>query len=459
MPSLAFATTAPDLLPVPASERLPAFHRWFPSMRLGLFVHWGPYAVHGRGEQVLFREHLDQKDYERHACAWNPHHFDADEIVRLAKEAGAGYAVLTTRHHDGYCLWDSMLTDYTSAAQTPCRDFVAEYVDACRKAGIRVGLYYSLADWRIPAYWLGPEKDPEGWAAFRRYVHGQVEELLTRYGKIDVLWFDGPWPHNAAAWESEELVGMIRRLQPGILINNRLDAQSQVGGPEQAGASRNLGDFGTPEHHITADDDRLWESCQVTTWRLWGYARGEHYRSAEQLLDLLCHSASQGGNLLLNVGLDAHGCVPPPVSGALRRVGRWLRHHGEAIYDTAKGDLSEFVTYGYQTRRDKTLYLIFRFWPGAPMARVAGIKTPCRSAVLLTTGEELPVKTVSDGLEISGLSLDAPGELFPVIRLEFDQSPQLHFWAEDRLWAGDPGRMAEWAMARGSSMNAPTLKA
>lgn len=409
--------------------------------------------MYERGEQVLFREYLDQSDYERRTCAWNPGQFNAREVVRLAREAGAGYAVFTTRHHDGYCLWDSALTDYTSMTQAPGRDFVAEYVSACREAGIRVGLYYSLADWRIPAYWLGAEKDPEGWRAFRDYVHAQVEELLTNYGRIDVLWFDGPWPHNAADWKSEELVRTVRRLQPGILINNRLDAQSQVGGPEQAGISRDLGDFGTPEHDVVAED-RLWESCQVTTWRLWGYARGEYYRSAEQLLDLLCQSASQGGNLLLNVGLDPQGRTPAPAAEALRQVGRWLAGHGEAIYHTDKGDLSEFVTYGYQTRRGNDLYLIFRFWPGTKTARVAGIKTSCRAATLLATNQALSIRSVAGGLEIEGLPVEAPCGLFPVIRLEFDQSPELYSWAKDRLWAGDASRMAGWAQARGNTVNA-----
>ncbi|XHR31080.1 MAG: alpha-L-fucosidase [Chthoniobacteraceae bacterium] len=425
---------------------------WFSAARFGLFIHWGPYATVGRGEQVLFRENLDQLAYARMACAWNPCAFDARTIVALAKEAGAKYCVFTTRHHDGYCLWNSALTDYTSFRQAPGRDFVREYVDACHEAGLKVGLYYSLADWRIPAYWLGKEKDPQGWAVFQDYVHAQVKELLTGYGKIDVLWFDGPWPHSAEQWNSEELVLKIRRWQPDILINNRLDASLQVGGCEQAGASAELGDFGTPEHQITAEEGRAWESCQVTTWRLWGYARGEHYRSAEQLLDLLCESASKGGNLLLNVGPDGNGHVPPPAEEALRRIGRWLAINGEAIYGTERGDFSEFVTYGLQTRRGNNLYLIYRFWPGNATAHIAGIATPCRKAVLVSDGRTIDVRQTRDGLELSGLPATPPCDLFPVIRLEFDEAPQLHSWARERLWAGDASRMASWAAARGSSV-------
>jgi alpha-L-fucosidase len=430
----------------------PASTSWFSAARFGLFIHWGPYAQIGRGEQVLFREHLDQREYARMACEWNPQHFDAAKIVRLAKEAGARYCVFTTRHHDGYCLWESALTDYTSARQAPGRDFVREYVEACRAEGLGVGLYYSLADWRIPAYWDGEAKDPAGWESFRHYVHGQVEELLTEYGKIDVLWFDGPWPHSAAQWRSEELTQKIRRLQPDILINNRLDAAAQVGNCEQAGASSLLGDFGTPEHQIVAESNRPWESCQVTTWRLWGYARGEHYRSPEQLLDFLCESAAKGGNLLLNIGPDSQGTVPAPAAEGLRKIGAWLKVHAEAIYATQAGDVTEFVTYGHQTRRGNMLYLIYRFWPRNATALVAGLATPCQRATLLSTGETLCVESRPDGLAIHGLPIEPPCELFPVIRLEFAEPPKLYPWAQERLWTGDASRMTAWALQRGRSV-------
>jgi alpha-L-fucosidase len=426
--------------------------RWFSEDRFGLFIHWGPYTLWGRGEQILFREHLDQKEYETAACQWNPSSFDAGDLAKVAKTSGARYCVFTTRHHDGYCLWKSATTDYTSTLQAPKRDFVLEYVTACRKEGLRVGLYYSLADWRVPAYWLGPQKDPAGWKTFCSYVHAQVKELLTQYGKIDVIWFDGAWPHSAEDWGSKTLIENIRKWQPGILINNRLDSSEQVGGPEQAGASNLLGDFGTPEHQIVAETARPWESCQVTTWRLWGYARGEHYRSAEQLLDFLCESSSKGGNLLLNIGPDENGKIPNPAIGALISIGQWLKEYGEAIYGTQAGDLTEFVTYGYQTRRANTLYLIYRFWPKNHVARVPGISTPCREATLLGTQTLLTIQSTEDGLELHGLPVESPNKLFPVIRLQFDEAPQLYPWAKERLWQGDASRMSEWAAARGNSV-------
>jgi len=425
---------------------------WFNQARYGMFIHWGPYAEIGRGEQVLFREHLDQRDYAKQACRWNPKKFDAVSLAITAREAGMKYAVFTARHHDGYCLWNTALSDYGSVAQAPGRDFVREYVETFRAAGLRVGIYYSLADWRVPAYWLGAKKDPAGWKAFRDYVHGQVAELLTNYGKIDVIWFDGVWPHKAKAWKSAELIKTIRSLQPGILINNRLDSDVEGGGVEQAGVSKTLGDFGTPEHQISADKQRPWESCQVTSWRLWGYAKGEHYRSAEQLLDLLAHTASQGGNLLLNVGLDGAGKVPPAVSRSLLRVGKWLQRNGDAIYGSEKGDVTEFTTYGYQTRRGKALYLICRFWPYRNAVRLPGVITSSCRAKLLGFTRTIRVNQNASGIEIQGLPEKPPHDLFPVIQLDFPAGFSVAPWARERLWSGNPSRMTAWSRSRGTSV-------
>lgn len=436
---------------------IPDHWRWFPEARFGLFIHWGPYAVYGRGEQVLFREHLDQREYAEAACRWRPDCFDAAEWAEVARDAGMRYAVLTTRHHDGFCLWDSAFTDYSSAAQAARRDFVREYVEAFRAAGLRVGLYYSLADWRVPAYWEGPAHAPECWAAFRSYVHNQVRELLTNYGRIDVMWFDGAWPHDQRAWGSAELVKMIRALQPGILINNRLgtapaDAELSADGGLGAGESRTLGDFGTPEHHITADPNRLWESCQVSTWRLWGYAIGERWRPADLLLDMLVEAASKGGNLLLNVGPKPDGRLPEQFVERARAVGAWLRVHGECIYGSEAGEVCEFITYGRQTRKGDNLYLVIRFWDGRPTLALGGLATPVRRATLLTTGQPLEFAQTQDHVVIQGLPPKPPTDLFPVIRLECDGPPRPCPWAAERLWCGDPRRMTPWAAARGTSV-------
>ncbi len=440
--------------------QIPEKWRWFPQARYGMFIHWGPYAQYGRGEQVLFRERLNQSDYAARACAWNPQNYDPARWAEVAHQGGMRYAVLTTRHHDGFCLWDSAYTDYSAAQQTPGRDFVREYVDAFRAAGLRVGLYYSLADWRIPGYWLGPARDPEGWARFRDYVHNQVRELLTNYGKIDVIWFDGAWPQSAHEWQAAELVEMMRTLQPDILINNRLGVDEDgadipaSGAAHSTGRSRQLGDFGTPEHEIAADPDRLWESCQVSTWRLWCHTFGERWRPADLLLDMLVESAGKGGNLLLNVGPTADGELPTEFVARSDAIGRWLDLHGEAIYGVEAGDVCEFITCGRQTRKGNNLYLIIRFWDGSGAVNLGGLATPVKQATLLTTGQKIAFTQTNDHLYLYGLPKQAPTELFPVIKLECDGPPKPLPWAAERLWQGDAGRMASWAAARGTSVMA-----
>jgi alpha-L-fucosidase len=417
---------------------IPAKWKWFPECRYGLFIHWGPYAQYGRGEQVLFREHLDPSSYIKKAVTWNPDKFDARLWAKYAKEAGFKYACLTSRHHDGYCLWNTATTDYSSSTSAPGRDFVKAYVDAFRDAGLRVGLYYSLLDWRIPAYFDGPNQDPEGWENMQTYIHSQVEELLTQYGTIDYFWFDGVWPRSREELKADDLVKKMHELQPAILINNRL------GGAES-------GDVGTPEHRISKEN-RLWESCQVSTWRLWGYAKGERWRSSAVLLDMLCQCAHLGGNLLLNVGPQADGQFPPQFLERVNEIGKWLDTHGEAIYGTDGGNVTEFVTRGWQTTKDNVLYLIFRFWDGSPQIKISDLTTPVIHAELLTTKRELSFHQKGETLSINDLPAKSPTALFPVIKLVCDGRPQGGIWAEQRLWEGDPTRIADWARIRGNSV-------
>jgi alpha-L-fucosidase len=221
---------------------------------------------------------------------------------------------------------------------------------------------------------------------------------------------------------------------------------------EFAGESKVLGDFGTPEHHITAESNRLWESCQVSTWRLWGYTRGERWRPAEVMLDMLCEAAGKGGNLLMNVGPQPDGQLPAEFVQRARHIGDWLRVHGEAIYDCERGDVVEFVTRGWQTRKGNNLYLILRFWDGRSSLRIAGLATKVLHARLLTTGQELRVEQNETELTLHGLPSLPPTDLFPVIKLEGEAPFEAQPWARERLWCGNPRRMTQWARSRGTSV-------
>jgi len=434
---------------------IPPKFRWFPQARFGLFIHFGPYAIFERGEQVLMREAMDHHAYADAACQWNPQHVDAAQWARVARAAGFKYAVFTTRHHDGYCMWDTATTDYSSARQAAGRDFVREYVDAFRAAGLRIGLYYSLGDWRIPAMFEGPERDPAGWGRFVQYCHAQVHELLSNYGKIDQLWFDGAWPRSSDDWRSRELIATIRKLQPDILVNNRAGSSTKkpnADGGHGAGESEDLGDFGTPEHHITAED-RLWESCQVSTWRLWGWARHERFRPADVLLDMLCECAKKGGNLLLNVGPDAQGNLPATFVSHAAEIGQWLNVHGEAIYGTtAAAPHLESVLLGHVTQRDNDLYLILRFYPPYGELVIPGLATTIKNAVLLTTGQSLEAQQTPRRWLLRGLPTQPPCSLFPVVKITLAGPPTHHAWFEPGQWCGDPTRYTAWARERGTSV-------
>ena len=404
--------------------------RWLSEARFGLFVHWGMYALYARGEQVLFREHLTPSEYRRRAADFNPRAYDAHQWAELAREAGMRYAVLTAKHHDGYALFDSHVSDFTSARTRPGRDLVREYVEAFRAAGLRVGLYYSLADWQWPAYFRGPERDPQGFQRFIEYIHAQVRELCSSYGDLDVLWFDGAWPHSPENWRAQELLDMIRALQPGILVNDR------TGLP---------GDFGTPEQHILGGvQPRAWEACVTSVERHWGYHAGERQcKSSEQIIHMLAQVAEGGGNLLLNVGPKADGSLPSPFVELLHEVGGWLRLNGEAIYGCAPG-VCESISIGRQTVRSGTVYLHVLYWPGETL-RLAGLENRVLSARYLADGWPIRFQQEGDHLTLIGLPSLPPDPRNTVIALEVEGEPRACAWAADRLWQGDAGRMADWA--------------
>jgi len=420
---------------------------WFDEARFGLFIHWGIYSVLGRGEQVLFRERLDAREYARLAQRFKPQHFDAEDWARQARDAGMRYAVLTTKHHDGFCLFDSRVSRHTAPRTAAGRDLVAEYVSAMRSAGLRVGLYYSLADWTQPAYFLGPQRDPEGFAQFVEYTHTQVRELCSNYGQVDVLWFDGGWPWSATDWQSERLDATIRGLQPYVWMNDRLHGGG-VGNVAPVGdfSERTQGYYDTAEQRAPGSPaGRPIESCRTSQHKWWGYHAGNRlWKDSKELVATLAQTASAGANLLYNVGPKPDGTIPAPFSRSLKEVGEWLAVNGEAVYGTGAG-VGDTGTLGPTTTRGNHLYLHVLYWPGRE-SNLYGFAGRVLSAELLATGQ--PAHVSQDGLHIrlSGLPARPPDRFCSVIRIEFDAEPRtdpsfISLWQR----GADTQPLAQWA--------------
>jgi len=340
------------------SDRLKRLE-WFRDARFGMFIHWGVYSLIGRHEWVMNTEHMSIAEYETLAPKWKPRPGAPREWARLARSTGMRYMVMTTKHHDGFCLFDSTASDFNACKLGPRRDLVAEYVEAARSEGLRVGLYYSPMDWRHPDGERAG-KDAKARKRFVKWTHSNVRDLMTNYGKIDIMWYDTIWPLDAKGLESRKLNAMVRKLQPGIIINNR------SGLPE---------DFGTPEQQIEADKSgRMWESC-MTMNDAWGYTPIDtDYKSPHEILRMLRQVATGGGNLLLNVGPSPEGDVPYECTAAFSQVGQWLRKYGPTIYEATDPVTGGHMVCGGLTRKGNTLYFHCDRWPGSrlPINAVPG---------------------------------------------------------------------------------------
>ena len=333
-----------------ATRPTPGDTAWFTRDRFGMFIHWGLYALPARHEWVKTRERMTDADYDRYFRRFDPDLFDPRDWARQAKAAGMRYAVLTAKHHDGFCLFDSQYTVY-KATNTPAgRDLVREFTDAFRAEGLRVGFYYSLLDWHHPDFTIDvhhPRRDDpdaraqnEGrsMARYCEYVRNQVRELLTDYGKIDVLWFyfsypeqcgtgDKAWMKGKGAedWEAEKLIALARSLQPRILIDNRTGIEQDIWTPEQY----QLGDW---LRHPETGERLVWEACQTFSGS-WGYYRDEtSWKSPGQLIRMLVNTVSAGGNLLMNVGPTARGCFDRRACKALTVFADWMKYNSRSIY-------------------------------------------------------------------------------------------------------------------------------
>ena len=381
--------------------------KWWHEAKFGMFIHFGLYSVIGRHEWAMEMEAIPYKDYERLADQFLPKPGSAREWARLAKRAGQKYMVLTTKHHEGFCLWDTKTTDYNAAKSKVGRDIVREYVEAARAEGLHVGFYYSLMDWHHPDG-ARAGKDPEARQRFRDYTYAQIRELMTHYGKIDILWYDVSWPLDKDGWQADKMNDMVFALQPDILVNNRNKAE---------------GDFVTPEQRIeAAPEGQAWESC-MTLNASWGYhASDDAWKPAREIVKNLLTCAHDGGNYLLNVGPRPDGSIPEESVKILESVGAWLAKNGEAFYAADRCQPTR-TRYAHFTRRGNTLYMSIYFWPGTS-ATIGGLLTKVKSVRLLSTGQ--PLKFEQDRLRtiITGLPaqpIDAPAT---TLAIECDGEPK-----------------------------------
>ncbi len=420
---------------------------WWNEARFGMFIHWGLYAIPagrwngeeigGIGEWIQNSARIRVADYEPLKKQFNPVKFNAEQWAAIAKDAGMKYLVITSKHHDGFCLFDSQHTDWDIAGTPFRRDILKELSNAVRAAGLRMCFYHSIMDWHHPDYL--PRRDfdprPDRIADFPRYVKhlkSQLRELVVGYGPLGVLWFDGEWE---ATWNHElgmDLYDHVRSLQPDILINNRVDkGREGMAGLTAKGDFR--GDFGTPEQEVPATGmpGVCWESC-MTMNDTWGYKASDHnWKSATQLVQTLCDTASKGGNFLLNVGPTAEGLIPEPSVERLSEMGEWLRINGECIYGTSAGPFPS-LKWGRCTQKPGRLYLMVFDWPRNGELKIPGLMNPLTRAWLLRqpdlplvierTGSSVVV-SVSDTLEQRLDNLQPPFRHVTVVVLEIEGEP------------------------------------
>ncbi|MGO8789932.1 MAG: alpha-L-fucosidase [Terriglobia bacterium] len=418
----AFGAQPVALGPVSAEEQTDRERRmkWWHEARFGMFIHWGLYSVIGQHEWAMEVEGIPVAQYQLLAKHFTPKPHAAREWAKLAKRAGQKYMVMTTKHHEGFCNFETKLTNYCAPKQACGRDLVAEFVEAARAEGLRVGFYYSLMDWHHPdgARCL---TDESARVRFVEYTHGLIRELLTQYGKIDVLWYDVDWPLSPAQWESEKMNKMVFELQPDIIVNDR------NGLP---------GDFTTPEQEINpAKAGRSWETC-MTVNESWGYQKADtDWKSAETIVRNLSTCAHDAGNYLLNIGPKPDGSVPEESVRILTEVGEWMDKNGPTIYQSDPCH-SDWHVYANYTRKGNTLYMHIYHWPGETPASgwldffnppsvvaIGGLRAKVKSARLFASGKPVTFEQGDQYVRFTGLPIAAPDSPVTVLAIECDAEP------------------------------------
>ena len=390
--------------------------RWWREARFGMFIHWGVYSVpagvwKGRkvplpGEWIMNRALIPKREYKKLAPQFNPTKFNASEWARLAKSAGMKYMVITSKHHDGFCMFNSKLTDWDIIDATPFkRDVIGELAKACREEGIRFGVYYSILDW----WWAGgayPITIIPNFSRYLEYMKGQIKELLTGYGEISVLFFDGDWIPQWNNRLGRELEGWCRRFQPDVIINDRIGKRPTLPQALHKYTKRylknHLGDYITPEQFIPPKNLEVdWETC-MTMNRSWGYVSwDDKWKSSTELIRKLVDIVSKGGNFLLNVGPTAEGIIPKPSVQRLKEIGEWLKVNGEAIYGTKAGPIQDKKAFRSTQKKNKIYLHIFEWKKGEVL--IEGFSFQVKSAFLLTPQgkKSLKIKTDKSGLWLS----------------------------------------------------------
>ncbi|MCJ7586526.1 MAG: alpha-L-fucosidase [Candidatus Aminicenantes bacterium] len=391
-------------LPAFSQNGRPVRTQWLQDAKFGLFIHWGVYSLTGREEWARQLLQIPLREYDGIAAEFNPAQFDPDAWVALAKEAGVKYIVITSKHHDGFCIFDSRLTEFDVMSARYGKDILAQLAEACRRQKMPLGFYYSIMDWHHPDYlprrsWETDRTVKD--ADFNRYLDymkGQVEELVVKYGPA-VLWFDGEWEHSSAEFKADDVEALLLRLKPDILINDRLFNREP-----------GRGDFGTPENYVPATglrnpdgSPRLWEACTTMNFNGWGYNHYEtEFHSATQLIRQLIEIAGKGGNLLLNVGPTPQGTIQPEFQARLQRIGEWLKVNGEAVYGTTAGVFDKLPFFGRCTVKGNRLYIHVMGWPEDKRIRLPGLRTFLRRvSYLAEPGRELNYRRYGKDIVIS----------------------------------------------------------
>jgi len=438
-------------LPVIAGAGEPAWNResaaqrdarmqWWREARFGMFIHWGLYAVPagtwkdqqvpGIGEWIMDRANIPVDEYEKLAARFNPVKYDPAQWVRTAKEAGMEYLVITSKHHDGFCLFDSKVTDWDVVDATPYgKDLLKPLADECRKQGLKFCTYYSIMDWHHPAQDRGsearynPTKMREGRKAeYIQYMKAQLKELLDSCNP-EVLWFDGEWPSWWEEADGRDLYAYLRKLKPSLIINNRIGKGRKGMEGLNKGDQDYVGDFGTPEQQIPATGlpGVDWESC-MTMNDTWGYkSYDQNWKSTETLIRNLIDIASKGGNYLLNVGPTAEGEIPAPSVERLQAIGRWMKTNGESIHGTQASPFKS-LAWGRCTKKadpqSTTLYLQVFNWPADGKLLVPGLKNAVDKAWLLADANQAPLATkATDAGVMLHLPAAAPDKICTVVAI------------------------------------------